>query len=82
MAQTFIPELSILEKRINELNKIPDQLKRQKLQQEIGVTSILKPSEERYLLKQKEGKYGTKMLVAARNESLTRFARDYKNQSN
>jgi len=40
--------------------------------------SILKPSDERLLLKQKEGKNGTKMLVAARNDSLTRFTRELK----
>ena len=38
--------------------------------------SILKPSDERLLLKQKEGKNGTKMLVAARNDSLTRFTKE------
>ena len=27
MAQSFIPELSILEKRISELSKMPDQLR-------------------------------------------------------
>mmetsp|Transcript_6801 Transcript_6801/g.8105 ORF Transcript_6801/g.8105 Transcript_6801/m.8105 type:complete len:96 (+) Transcript_6801:386-673(+) len=40
--------------------------------------SILKPSEERLLLKQKEGKNGQKMLIAARNDSLTRFTKELK----
>ena len=82
MAQSFIPELSILEKRISELSKMPDQLRnyfqRQKQQQQTGVMSILKPSDERLLLKQKDGKNGTKMLIAARNDSLTRFTKELK----
>ena len=40
--------------------------------------SILKPSDERLLLKQKDGKNGTKMLIAARNDSLTRFTKELK----
>lgn len=82
MAQSFMPELSILERRISELSKMPDQLKfylqRQKQQQQTGVMSILKPSEERLLLKQKEDKNGTRMLITARNESLARFTKELK----
>jgi len=42
--------------------------------------SILKPSDEtsRLLLKQKDGKDGTKMLIAARNNSLSRFTKELK----
>lgn len=59
MSQSFIPELGILEQRISDLSKMPEQLrtylKRQQVQQHSGVVSILKPSEDstRLLLKQK-----------------------------
>ena len=84
MAQSFIPELGILEKRISELRDMPEQLRsyleKQKKMQQTGVTSILKPQEDtnRLLLKQKEGKYGTKMLITARNDSLSRFTKELK----
>ena len=63
---------------------MPDQLRhyleRSKNQQQTGVTSILKPSDEssRLLLKQKDGKHGTKMLITARNDSLSRFTKELK----
>ena len=84
MAQSFIPELGILEKRISELRDMPEQLRsyleKQKKMQQTGVTSILKPQEDtnRLLLKQKEGKFGTKMLITARNDSLSRFTKELK----
>ena len=55
MAMNFIPELSVLERRITELSKMPEQLKsyvhhqqRVKKQENSngGVTSILKTSKE------------------------------------
>ena len=42
--------------------------------------SILKPTDEtsRLLLKQGEGKNGSKMLITARNDSLSRFTKELK----
>lgn len=42
--------------------------------------SILKPTDEtnRFHLKQREDKNGTKMLIAARNDSLSRFTKELK----
>ncbi len=42
--------------------------------------SILKPTDEtsRLLLKQGDGKNGTKMLITARNDSLSRFTKELK----
>ena len=56
MAQTFIPELAVLEKRIAKVNKIPDQFNRMMTKRnnmsDCGVMSILKVSDEKFFMKQ------------------------------
>lgn len=55
MAQSFIPELAVLEKRITKLNKIPDQFNRMMTKRnnmsDCGVMSILKVSDEKFFMK-------------------------------
>ena len=57
MAQTFIPDLAVLEKRITKLNKMPDQFNRmmnkRNNQSDQGVMSILKVSDEKLFVKEK-----------------------------
>ena len=47
MLGSFMPELHILERKITEINRLPDQAKfKQQKQQESGVVSILKQTNE------------------------------------